>query len=69
MVGEMAEVNLMEEQQKYCITQCRYGKEKMIELLHTCDSIFDAVADMEEFTQSCLNSPKCVLERLQRKDC
>ena len=64
MVGK-----LTEEQRKYCITQCKYGKEKAQELLHICDSIFDAVEDMQNFAEICHNSNKCSFGYSKRENC
>lgn len=45
--------NMTEEQQKYCIHQCKQGKQKVHELLHICDSVFDVVEDMQSFIKEC----------------
>ena len=46
MDGTVVTKDLTEEQRRYCITECAYGKKKAQELLSTCESIFDAVEDI-----------------------
>ena len=67
--GKMATENLTELQRKYCITQCKYGKVKMEELLHSCESVFDAVADMQLFAQNCSRSSICPFNKNVEKEC
>lgn len=62
MAGELVK-GLSEEQRRYCINQCECGKKKVQELLQSCESIFDAVDDMDIFTQSCFNSASCPLKQ------
>lgn len=67
MDGTMVTKDLTEEQRRYCITECAYGKKKAQELLSTCESIFDAVEDMRTFTQKCIGSSKCTAPRAHQK--
>ncbi len=69
MDGAVAKNNLTEEQRKYCIHQCKYGKQKVQELLHTCDSIFDMVEDMQIFTEICHEKNNCPFDNLKKETC
>ena len=57
------------EQYKYCINQCSKGKKKYQELLQTCDSIFDAVDDMQKFTEGCHKNFSCSFDNYMKKEC
>ena len=50
----------MENPNDYCINKCEIGKEKMKELLHNCDSVFDAVIDMQCFIKKCMENDGCI---------
>ena len=67
MDGEMVKKNLTEEQRKYCIKNCEYGKRKIQELMQVCDSVFDAAADMQDFVQSCFGSSECGASKITKK--
>lgn len=49
----------------YCINNCEIGKKKAKELLHNCDSVFDAAIDMQYFVKNCIESHKCDPTKLQ----
>lgn len=49
----MVTKSLTKEQQKYCLHQCEYGRQKPQELLQVCDSVFDAIEDMQSFVEEC----------------
>ena len=43
---------------KICITMCERGKKKSAELILSCNSVFDAVYDFEDFKkQNCKDCP------------
>lgn len=65
----MVDKSLTESQKRYCIYNCEYGKRKAKELLQTCDSVFDAVIDMQEVIQECFGSPQCGLKNTREEGC
>ncbi len=69
MDGAMVTESSIKEPQEYCIKYCKHGKEKMKELLQTCESVFDAVADMRDFVQNCFKSSNCPFKEGQEKTC
>lgn len=65
----MVKEDLTREQRDYCIHECRRGKEEAQRLLHTCEDVFDAVIDMQEFTKKCIEFPDCPLNKCNRENC
>lgn len=41
---------------EYCIKECKKGILKKTELIDTCDSIIDAVFDMQAFIDNCIKT-------------
>lgn len=68
MDGTMAAKSLTKEQRNYCMTKCPHGKKKVHELLSSCESVLDAAADMQYFTQACFGSPECGASKPIEKD-
>ena len=41
---------------EYCIKECKKGILKKTELIDTCDSVIDAVFDMQAFIDNCIKT-------------